>query len=282
MRIGISDDRKWGDRHYAMLKSFGFDCYDYKMSNTDAVPYIYNDEEFDAFLKRARDNAESAGFRIWQVHGPWRGPRDRTEEDRAERLEKMKRSIHGAAVLGAKYWVIHPIMPFGLHDLVTGEAEQTRELNISFMSKLLDTAKREGVVLCLENMPFTEYSLSAPEAIIDVVKAINDPYFAMCLDTGHANVCADWMTPAETVRQYSEYVKVLHVHDNEGELDQHLLPFCGTIDWNDFTAALKETDFDGVVSLECSPNSNLPDDILKDMYRVFAKTARAVADGIAK
>ncbi len=197
------------------------------------------------------------------------------EEERAERFEKMKRSICAAAILGAKYWVIHPIMPFGTKDLESGHAEQTRDINLEFMSRLLREAKREGVTICLENMPFLRFSLSSPTSIATFVKEIDDSSFAMCLDTGHANVCSDWLTPAQSMREYGSHIKVLHVHDNHGS-DEHLLPFCGTINWKDFSAALHESGFDGAVSLECAPNANLPEDALRDMYSAYFKTAKAV------
>ena len=277
MKIGIADGKIWGNDHYLMLKSFGFDYYDFGMLNTDAPLYSLNDEEFDKYLTDQKALAEKAEVKIWQVHGPWRyPPKDVTVEDRAERLEKMKRSIKGAAVLGAKYWVVHPIMPYGVKDITTGETEKTHALNLEFMKELLETARKENVIICLENMPFTEFSLSSPTEIADFIYEINDPSFQMCLDTGHANVREDWLTPADSIRKYSDIIKILHVHDNMGRNDQHLAPFHGTIDWKDFGKALNETKFDGVISLETAPNRNLPNDILKEMYVLYAKIAKAI------
>ena len=279
MKIGISDSKKWGDEYYSKLKSFGFDYYDFNMTNTDIEPYVYNEKDFYQYLSNEKRLANEAGITIWQVHGPWRyPPLDGTKEDRAERLEKMKRSIRGAAILGAKYWVVHPIMPFGTQDILTNNVTETRELNLEFMSKLLQVAKQEGITICLENMPFLDFSISSPTAIIDLIKEINDPSFAMCLDTGHANVCKEWSTPAESIKKYGDYIKVLHVHDNKGKRDEHLAPFHGTIDWKAFSAALHEIAFDGVLSLECAPNSKLPNDILNDMYSIYYRIAKSISD----
>ena len=277
MKIGISDGRKWGDEYYWKLKSFGFDCYDFNMMNTNVEPYIYDEKDFYEYLSNEKRLADEAGITVWQVHGPWRyPPLDSTLEYRAERLEKMKRSIRGAAILGAKYWVVHPIMPFGTKDILTNNEAETRELNLEFMNKLLPIAKQEGITVCLENMPMLDFSLSSPTAIVELIKEINDPSFAMCLDTGHANICIDWHTPAEAIREYAKFIKVLHVHDNHGKRDEHLAPFHGTIDWKDFSAALHETAFDGVLSLECAPSGRLPNDILEDMYSIYYKIAKAV------
>ena len=279
MKIGISGGRKWRDEYYSKLKSFGFDYFDFGLENTNVEPYIYNEKDFYQDLSNEKKLADEAGMTIWQVHGPWRyPPLDGTTEDRAERLEKMKRSICGAAILGAKYWVVHPIMPYGTKDILTHNATETIELNLEFMDKLLPTAKQEGITICLENMPMVDFSIASPTAIVEIVKEINDSSFAMCLDTGHANLCRDWHTPAEAIREYGTIIKALHVHDNRGKHDEHLAPFHGTIDWKAFSVALHDTGFDGVLSLECVPNSNLPNDILESMYSIYYKIAKSISD----
>ena len=146
------------------------------------------------------------------------------------------------------------------------------------MGKLLPIAKKEGITICLENMPFLDFSISSPADIVNFVKEIDDPHFAMCLDTGHANVCKDWYSPARTMREYGKHIKVLHVHDNSGRRDEHLTPLSGTVDWIDFSHSLKETDFQGVLSLECCPSAKLPDDICEDMYSIYYRIAKSVAD----
>ena len=139
----------------------------------------------------------------------------------------------------------------------------------------------EHVTICLENMPFRRgYSLSSPAAIADLIREVNDPALAMCLDTGHANVRADWQSPAESMRAYSQTIKALHVHDNGGEHDEHLLPYCGTIDWADFSAALREVKFGGCFSLECTPSKQLPIEILEVTYPFYFHIAQTIADRI--
>lgn len=279
MKIGISDSRPWGDRHYAKLKTFGFDCYDFNMANTETVPYIFGEKDFFQHLSEQKRLADEAGIAVWQVHGPWRyPPMDATAEDRAERLEKMKRSIRGAAVLGAQYWVVHPIMPYGIDDALCGKSAETWEQNLELMSRLLPTAKQEGITVCLENMPMPNFSIASPSETFKFVQELNDASFAMCLDTGHANVCSEWHTPAEAIRAYGDRIRVLHVHDNNGKRDEHLAPFFGSIRWDDFSKALHETHFPGVLSLECAPSSRLPEDILEAMYASYFRIAKVVSE----
>jgi sugar phosphate isomerase/epimerase len=148
MKIGITGFIQLGDEQYKKMKEYGFDSVDFGMADTDSAYYTLPEEESDALLLRHKALAEEAGVVINKVHGPWRyPPEDDTEENRAERFEKMSRSIRMTALLGCKYWVIHPIMPFGTHDIEEGKEKETWELNVEFFKKLLPVAKEYGVTI---------------------------------------------------------------------------------------------------------------------------------------
>lgn len=278
MTKGFHDSfSRWGDMQYTKIKELGFDYVDFQLANTTVAPYTLSDEEADACLLAAKNAMDAAGIKVCQVHGPWRyPPQETTEEERAERLEKMQRSIRFCAQLGCKYWVIHPIMPFGVEELGTEKEADTWELNLAFMRKLLETAIKYDVTICLENMPFRQFSISTPEKILKFVKEINDEHFRICLDTGHVSVFAG-QSPADALRLMKDDVKVLHIHDNSGKGDEHLAPYSGVIDWEDFAHALKEIDFQGVVSLECNPSAKLPDAAYEAMWKGYAEIARAIS-----
>ena len=45
-------------------------------------------------------------------------------------------------------------------------------------------------------------------------------------------------------------IKCTHVHNNDAKEDQHYLPSQGNIDWNVVIKALKNTGYDGALTLE--------------------------------
>ena len=272
MRKGGYD--RFGSEKYRKIKSFGFDCVDFDMANTDNELYGLSEQDFEAYLKNERELAQSAGVTIHQTHGPWRWPiKDDTDADRAERLEKMQKSIRATNLLGCKYWVIHPIMPFGIDDITSGHQKETWDINLAFMKSLLKTAKEYGVTICVENTPFGQFSLASPQQILSLVEEMNDDYFKVCLDTGHVTMAGDWSV-GESVRRLADNIKVLHVHDNDGKADQHLPIYDGIIDWQDFAAALKEVNFDGVLSVEVVPKETLPTDEFENQSMKLAQSAR--------
>ena len=281
MNIGIETNRfantRWGDEYYKKIKSFGFDCADFNMADTETFIYTASQAEADAFLKHERQLAENAGIKFSQVHGPWRWPaHDYEEADRAERMEKMKKSIRFTSLLGCKNWVVHPIMPHGIEEKSDPKkSKETWDINIIFMTELLKTAKEYDIVICLENMPMPNFSIGSYDEILKFVKTINDDNFKICLDTGHVSVYDD-MTPAEAVRTLGNEIRVLHVHDNKFMQDLHLIPYFGIINWQDFSDALKEIHFDGVFNLETTPPGILPDEISEKMYVLYAEIAKNI------
>lgn len=263
MKIGVSFKMReggydrFGDEKYNKIKTYGFDCVDFDMCNTNHPLYMMNDEDFKLNIKKERELSQKAGIEIFQTHGPWPCPVNSIEEANiAEKMRLIERSIWGTWLLGCKYWVIHPMIPFGIDDMKNGFAEKTWEVNISVMKEFLKIAKKYDVTICVENTPFTEFSLATPQQILKLVHKMDDDNFKMCLDTGHVAVFNN-LTLGDSIRQIKDELKVFHIHDNQGETDEHLFPGEGIIDWFDFTSVVKEIGFDGVLSLEVVPKENL-------------------------
>ena len=241
---------------FIKMKSHGFDCADYQnLVNTENELFSLTDAQFEERLVSHKAAAENAGVIINQTHGPWRSPKDATEQDRAERFEKMTKALWATSVLGCKYMAIHPIMPYGCG--ANPEPERFMELNIQFFEKLIGEAKKYGVVICFENMPFPFLTLSSTSQIGEFVKSMNSENFKMCLDTGHCAVMKE--SPADAIRNYGDIIKIMHVHDNNGTNDLHKFPFDGVIDWEDFGKALSFMDKNVVLSLETSASKSAED-----------------------
>ena len=284
MKIGINTSTlesdgydRYGDQVYQNLKEQGYDAADVSLAQTGHRVYKVTQKEAEEILLRERKLADEAGIMISQVHGPWRWPaRDASEEDRAERLSSMKRSIHFTSLLGCKHWVVHPIMPFGTNDLDSPDAERTWELNLPFMRELLITAKEHDVTICLENMPMRNFSLAKPKDILRLVQEIDDPHFKICLDTGHVAAFNGAVDLAEEVHRLGDEIRCLHVHDSRNGQDLHLMPGYGILDWDRFTAALREIGYNGVFSLETKPSPKLSNASFEDMSKLLNRITREI------
>lgn len=282
MYVAAFDEKgygRFGEEKFKKIKSHGFDAIDYNISNTQTALYTLSDEEIKIFAKKQLEKINEAGLEISQVHGPWRWPpQDATLEDRNERMEKMKKSIVFTRLLGCKHWVVHPLMPFGIEDKGTPEAEKTYKINKEFMSELLAFAKENDVVICLENMPMPKFSIGSPEEILKFVKEINDDNFKICFDTGHAEICANGKKIGEFVELLGDEIRAFHIHDNKGVHDLHLAPMFGVIDWESFSKSLKTIKFNGVFSLETAPPTSLDTQLFEEFSIYLNKIAKNISE----
>ena len=251
MRIGIGGHfvARYGvDEGIRRMADQGYTNIDYNLCNTEEGLYLLGDNELAEATEAIKGALEKYGMTVEQVHGPWRyPPMDESEEDRAERLEKMTRCMVIASLLGAKYMVIHPLMPFGANS--PEHPERVYSINRELLLRLADFGASVGVTVCLENMPFRKHPIHTVEQICGIVEDIDHENLAVCFDTGHANLTGE--NVGDCVRRIGkEKLAVLHVHDNCGDADAHDIVYNGNIDWSEFAAALNDIKYGGVLNFE--------------------------------
>ena len=275
--IGAGSYQRFGDNRYKQAAKHGFSCVDFNMMYTQSFPYNDSIKQTEEKLTLEKNLADESNIQIYQVHGPWHWPPDdSTEELRNAKLEHVKRSLWSTSILGCKNWVLHPIMPHGISERGTEYQKSTLEINLDFMSKVLEIAKQYDITVCLENMPMRDFSLATPYEILDFVKLINDKHFKICLDTGHVATFPD-LSVANAVRDLGDNIRAFHIHDSVPDRDLHLFPYFGTIDWQDFSKALKDINYTGGICLETAPPHMLPNDIYDELCISLAKLLKNIA-----
>ena len=251
MKVGIVSTAyllRYGTKEGAKkMKLHGYDALDFQgFVNTETDFFKLEETAFENALKKKRRIVEEEGLFFSQAHAPWRfPPRDLTDEDREERLCVMKKAIRGTAILGAKHFVVHPFMPYGLG----GEnPEKVWEINTDLFKKICAYAKDFGVVVCLENMPFLHLPISSVESCIEFIKTLGEDNLKMCYDVGHDLLWGN--KPYESVAKMGDLLVCMHAHDNDGTTDAHQPIHKGICDWEKYAKALIENDYQGVFSLE--------------------------------
>ena len=118
---------------------------------------------------------------------------------------------------------------------------------LDWMREACDLGQELGVRVNIENVEVEDVRYA-----LDAVKALDHPNCGMTLDLGHLWLSAHYFgydyLPA--VAACAPYVRHLHVNDNNGTADQHLMPFHGTVDWRIAMAALAEIGYKGELTYE--------------------------------
>ena len=93
-----------------------------------------------------------------------------------------------------------------------------------------------------------------PERLVGLMEDLGAPNVGVVIDTGHRNLVGD---PVEALRVVGRYLMTLHIHDNHGESDEHLLPGGGDIPWTGVIQALDDVAYNGVFMYELNRPDNL-------------------------
>ena len=107
---------------------------------------------------------------------------------------------------------------------------------------------------------------------------MGSPDLGICLDTGHLNL---------TVKGHRNFIlkagkklKALHITDNDGTADRHLMPFTRYgIDFLEIVKTLREVGYDGIFNLEIPGEAGIPMELrdaklayIKACYRYLLQT----------
>ena len=115
---------------------------------------------------------------------------------------------------------------------------------------LLEKTEKAGFVFCMENAPYKpEYDERFPNVaeIVEFVRSFGENRMFMTFDVNHANLHED---PVAVCRTSAGLVKHIHVSDNHGHREEHLLPGAGTIDLRSVIFALYANGYNGPCNLE--------------------------------
>lgn len=267
-------DPATGKTDFAQLRSLGFSYEDYQpLADTKGELYYLDEEAFRKELRRQKQEANAAGIAFFQAHGPWPVD-DTTPEKREANMEHFKRCIRGCYYLECPNLVVHPMMPEGWQQELDGE--QAVALNREFIRELAQYAKPYGVTVCVENMPFGHQRLARTEALVQLVRELGQENLGICLDTGHCNVLGE--DAGDCARLCGNLLKTVHIHDNSGKEDEHLIPYLGSVNWESFQRSLEEIGFEGVWSLECSCR-RYPGQLRKELGALAARSLSVLAGG---
>jgi len=131
-----------------------------------------------------------------------------------------------------------------LHASFGIEYPPASELGLDRFKRIADRAERRGVNVAVENM-CTAKGIARATTVLERVDA---PRLGFCFDSGHHN--ARKAPEEDMLARFGHRLMALHLHDNDGMDDQHLLPFDGTTDWAEQMRKIAATGYKGPTALE--------------------------------
>lgn len=137
------------------------------------------------------------------------------------------------------------------------EAPMYGEIGLDRIKRIVEYAKELDVKVAFENTKIKGYL----EYVLDNIK---DENVGICFDAGHYHV---HFNDEFNFEFFKDRIFAVHLHDNDKSSDLHLLPFDGTIDWKYVISKLRESNYNGPVTLELAYRYNYLDISLDEFYK---------------
>ena len=170
------------------------------------------------------------GDREFSIHGPCVAV-DLADEANLNYLPAFEATFKYAQKIKSQFVVVHT------NECLPADIKAGQELVISRLAELLEMAQKYGVTLVIENVGLRSkgnvlFTLEEYYALFE-----RFPQAMSLIDTGHAHVNG-WDIPA-VVEKLGSKLFAFHIHDNDGNGDDHLPVWQGTIDWDKLFPAIK-------------------------------------------
>ena len=241
-----------------LCKQAGFEAIDVNFFATTYVglrqEHILEGDSWRRNVQRLAALIRETGFFCNSSHAPYRDL-VMTKEKRDAYETCLHRAIEATSMVGAKYMVVHPLMDRTRDTLL--------EETIAHFRPWAEEARSVGVTLAMENMFSTR-----PEQLLRICETLD---CVACWDTGHAHIRTE--KQGEDIRAIGDRLRVLHIHDNYGTVDNHNPPYFGNIDWQEVVRALKDIRYQGTFNYEVNLTT-LPEEARDDIARYLVSVGR--------
>lgn len=189
-------------------------------------------------------------------------------------LDELKQWLDLYLTIGINRAVLHPSGVRLFRDGAT--VEELRDAQADAIAVLTKHVASTDLVICLENTGVSQQV----EHLLALVNAVGGDNLAICLDTGHLNMHDG--NQGEFIRAAGHHLKALHIADNDGSGDQHLLPFGrGRVDWANVMSALDEIGYTGHFNFEVPGENRCPENILMEKLDYAHRVGSMMIDGSA-
>lgn len=210
---------------------------DYKHRNG-----VYS-EHYEEYFAQVNAAAAEIGVRLIQAHAPMGTP---LNDPDGSFLADTLRCVDACGAWGIPNLVVHSGYAHGL------TVEQTFDANKAFFMPLLERAEQYGVNILVENFNKMSvpglYWIDNATDLLGLIEYVNHPLFHAVWDAGHANM--QEMSQDAELRLLGSHVRALHIQDNRGDHDAHLLPFLGTMSMDAVMHGLLDIGYEGYFTFE--------------------------------
>ncbi len=228
------------------------------------------DDDWECYVDEIGELGARLGVKFTQSHLPYYDIFGIADDAQSRRMEEwIRRSLVASARLGVCWAVTHPGT---VYQAGQDMAVSLRE-NLNYYAPHVETAIKYGVGIALENdfeyrtRPYQRIYCASVEELCGLVDAFHSSAVGVCYDFGHANLTGGFHR--QNLNRIGSRLKAVHVQDNHGMSDEHLMPFFGNIDWKEAMAGLAEIGYAGELTYEIQEfGRNVPNELKRHVVEL--------------
>ena len=285
-------------------KDCGLEAIDYNIDHVINVGQYLAGREFprcdlpvDEFVESysaLKQASEKYGVKVDQMHAPY--PIYIKDNPKATDylIALVEKIMAVCQYVGCTQLTVHP---FGtIFPDENFNKQDDLDINLEMYQRLIPSAKKYGVKICLENLMAVrmegEKEIIIPGICADADDAVylvdtlnniaGEEIFGFCFDVGHLNACG--LDVYSFIKKLGKRITALHIHDNDGTKDAHEIPYtqCAGawgeklgIDWEGYINGLKEVGYSGCLAFEAFRATRyMPADCTDDVLKLISSIGR--------
>ncbi len=209
------------------------------------------DDDWKSYVDELGELGAKLGVRYTQSHLPYYDIFGTTDQGKIDLMEELiRRSIEASGMLGVKWTVTHPGTVYDAGQ----DMSVSLKRNVEYYSPHVEEAVKAGIGIALENdfeykvKPYQRIFCSSMGELCELADAFHSDNIGVCYDFGHANLTGGFHR--KNLNCIGSRLKAVHVQDNHGVSDDHLLPFFGNTDWAEAMAGLADINYEGELTYE--------------------------------
>lgn len=117
---------------------------------------------------------------------------------------------------------------------------------VDSVKKCNQIAENYGIPLLIE--PRVGEVISNTDALLRLIESVGSRNLGAILDTAHLHAGKEILPLS--IEKLGSHIKYVHIADNDGKDNRHLLPGDGTIDWEEVFISLKKLGYDGYYAID--------------------------------
>ena len=247
-----ADFGAYSDKHTELidyLHQAGFRYIDLSFYSLESMdPFM--EDDWQEYAQQLKKHVADKKMEFVQAHS-FGGNAFKDQQTYDKIVKYTIRSIEACAILGIPQIVVHA--PYESH--MTEEEFFKKALD--FYEEFFPVMEKTGVKVLIENsaekIVGCDTYFYTGATMRKFLEYANNPLLGACWDTGHANIQGSQYFD---IIDLGEYLWGIHVADNQGEEDEHLMPYVGTMSIDEVMSALVKIGYKGAFTFECENTLN--------------------------